>query len=97
MTSYNKIHKMIKTIAHDENKLDLWNECCQELGFQRVKKGTVQYDTVKELYQQKREASLSPSLRKWLKCQEEVGLKGIIVKRDTPEHQMILDRFRETN
>lgn len=97
MSTYNKINKMLKTIHHESSKLELWHECCNELGFQRVKKGSEQYDKVKELYEIKRAQNLSPNLKKWLQAQEEAGLKGVVVRKGSPEYDMILERYREKN
>lgn len=92
---------------YDKNEIDklkLWKECQNELGFHTARKFTPQYQQVKELFVQRlnglngsgplNDKNISPHLKLWKEAAENVNLSNISVKKGSEEYGMVMDEYK---
>jgi 5'(3')-deoxyribonucleotidase len=74
----------------------LWKDACNMTQLQYVKKGTTEYDIVKDRFEwlkfQAEFAKASNKQRKWIVACHQAGVK--FAKRGTEDYQKVLEKFK---
>lgn len=77
--------------------LKLWSCCSESLGYSYARKGTPEYDEIKELFLIKLEEEnmrRKPELRRWKECCEKLAIDPKLAKRGTSDHKRVQEIFR---